>query len=74
MKKAEFKQIDAQLAEAHTKTQQAWAMARILAHAAQSNDAPPAWAVRDTCAAIEDYLGDISALIFKTGQQIEGEF
>ena len=74
MKKSEFKQMDAQLAEAYTKTQQAWAMVRVLCHAAQSNETPPPWAVRDTCSAIEDYLGDISVLIFETGQKIEGEF
>jgi len=74
MKKAEFKEIDSNLADAYTKTQQAWAMVRVLCHAAQSNEPPPPWAVRDTCAAIEDYLGDISALIFETGKTIEGEF
>ncbi len=74
MKKSEFKQINAQLIDAHTKTQSAWALVRVLCHAAQSNDPPPPWAVRDTCAAIEDILGDISGLIFETGKTIEGEF
>ena len=74
MKKTELKQINAQLIDAHTKTQNAWAMVRILAHAAQSNETPPPWAVRDTCAAIEDYLGDITQLLFEAGVKIEGEF
>lgn len=71
MKKAELKQINAQLIDAHTKTQCAWAMVRVLAHAAQSNEPPPPWAVRDTCAAIEDYLGDITQLLFEAGVKIE---
>ena len=74
MKKAELKQANQNLIDAHTKTQNAWAIARILAHAAESNDPPPAWAVRDSCAALEDYLSDISALLFKSGKTLEGGF
>jgi hypothetical protein len=74
MKKSELKKANSQLIEAYTKTQQAWAIIRVLAHAAQSNEPPPPWAVRDTCAAIEDYLGDISELMTDCGQTIEGGF
>jgi len=74
MKKTELKELNSQLIEAYRKTQQAWAMVRVLAHAAQSNEPPPPWAVRDTCSAIEDYLGDISELITDCGHAIEGEF
>jgi hypothetical protein len=74
MKKTELKELNSQLIDAHTKTQQAWAMVRILAHAAQNNEPPPTWAVRDTCSAIEDYLGEISGLLYECGHKIEGEF
>jgi hypothetical protein len=74
MKKSELKQINEQLIDAHTKTQQAWAIIRILAHAAQHKEPPPPWAVRDTCAAIEDYLAEISGLLYECGQTIEGGF
>jgi hypothetical protein len=73
MKKSELKQINAQLIDAHTKTQQAWAMVRVLAHAAQHSEPPPPWAVRDTCSAIEDLMGDISILLFDSGATIEGD-
>lgn len=73
MKKSELKQINAQLIDAYAKTQQAWAMVRVLAHAAQFEEPPPPWAVRDTCSAIEDLIGDISILLFDSGATIEGD-
>ena len=73
MKKSELKQINAQLIDAHTKTQNAWAMVRVLAHAAQYSEPPPPWAVRDTCSAIEDLLSEISGLLFESGYAIEGD-
>jgi hypothetical protein len=72
MKKAELKTINENLIEAHTQTQNAWALVRVLAHAAQNKEPPPPWAVRDTCAAIEEILANVSGLLYQSGQTIEG--
>lgn len=73
MKKAEFKLLDSKLIDAHGKTQTAWALVRVLVHAVQSSEPPPAWALRDTCSAIEDNLLEISDLLMECGIKIEGE-
>lgn len=73
MKKSELKQINQNLIDAHEKVQNAWGILRVLAHAAQHSEPPPPWAVRDCCAAIEDYFFDISGLLFKSGESIEGD-
>ncbi|CAB5238446.1 hypothetical protein UFOVP164_38 [uncultured Caudovirales phage] len=73
MKKSELKQINENLMSAYEKTQNAWGILRVLAHASQHSEPPPPWAVRDSCAAIEDYLIEITELLLQSGQTIEGD-